>query len=166
MGVPTELKINGSEDPLASWRAKGTKKLVEVYTRVEFGVENGPMINYAPSDERTRAMMLRYTLELDDKGIVIGGEWHPTTVGEASIPQPLAGKALLDDLKKMAASRSLWTHLAHPDFIWSPTHKSSINNGAMIPAKLVKKLSECSQQPATETFTLMTQSIPAVKCSF
>ena len=166
MGAPTELKINGSEDPLASWRAKGTKKIVDVYTRVEFGVENGPMITYAPSDERTRAMMLRYTLELDDKGIVIGGEWHPTTVGEASIPTPLAGKALLDDLKKMAASRSLWTHLAHPDFIWSPTHKSPINNGAMIPAKLVKKLSECSQQPATETFTLMTQSIPAVKCSF
>ena len=166
MGTPTDLKIEGVKDPFKSWRAKGTVKIVDVYTKIQFGVENGPKLTYSNKDDQLEKMKLRYTLELDKDGLILGGEWHPVPESEWETEStPLAGKALLENLKKLAASKTQWESLAHPDFIWTPKPGSKIKDSKLIPATLIKKLQECSQKDADkQPFTINGEDIPTVRC--
>lgn len=166
MGTPTELKLDTAEDPFKAWRAKGTKKIVDVYTRVTFSVEAGPRIIYQPNQEATQSMLLRYTLELDVNGVVLGGEWHPVRDDLGGEPKPLSGKDLLINLKAIASAEDgSWAELQHPDFIWGPASGSKIADGRLLPAQFVKKLSECSQMEATDQFKINNISVPVVTCS-
>jgi hypothetical protein len=161
MGEPTKLKIDASEDPFTDWRAPGTQSIVDVITTVEYAVENGPQLTYTKADEATHTIHLRYTLELDKNGMVIGGEWHPNTSSSA---KPKSGKDLLESLAKIATNFAP-KKLVHPDFIWGPKPSASINDGFFIPKALVTKLQECSaKDPGGRTFKIMEQLIPVVHC--
>ena len=116
MGEPTNLKEGNTTDPYKTWRAPGTKRIVDVHTIVAFGVENGPRVVYRNEDEAIRSMQLHDTLELDDKGIVI--EWHQVAPSSVGGPKALSGEVLLKELRKLASSESSLGNFSHPDFIW------------------------------------------------
>jgi hypothetical protein len=163
MGDPTPLNIDNVEDPYKEWRAPGTQQIVDVHTTIEYGIENGPFLTYKPADERTRTMRLRYTLELNARGAVLGGEWHPVIM-ENSKPQ--SGKDLLSDLQH-TAKNFVPELLRHPDFIWGPKPAATINDGALIPAKLISKLKECTaKDPKGQTFFIDRRNIPTVSCKY
>jgi hypothetical protein len=161
IGEPTKLKIDDAEDPFTEWRAPGTDSIVDVYTTVEYAVENGPNLVYARSDEATSTMRLRYTLELDSRGTVLGGEWHPNDTDRS---KPKSGKSLLQDLAEIGATFSP-DQLRHPDFIWGPKPTATLNDGRFIPSKLIAKLKECSAlDPKGKTFSIESKDIPTVSC--
>src|SRR5690606_8520822 len=77
IGKPTPLKAQSGNteyvDPYHMWRANGTANIVDVYTEVVYGIENGPFVTFSPSDESVHKNVYHYTLELDSAGKVIGG---------------------------------------------------------------------------------------------
>ena len=161
MGEPTKLKIDGAEDPFLEWRAKGTDSIVDVRTSIEYAVENGPKLTYAADDESTVTLNLRYTLELDQNGVVLGGEWH---VGGQDNAKPKSGKDLLVDLAENSANYEP-SSFRHPDFMWAPKASATLVGGHYIPAALIKRLKECSAMDAqAQTFKVKDDVIPAVKC--
>jgi hypothetical protein len=145
MGEPTELTIKDGEtnfvDPFLTWRASGTKYIVDVYSDVEYAIENGPRIIYAPSDEATSMKNWRYTLELDKDFKVIGGEWHGKSSSFSGIPK--SGKELLEDLKK-SISKSIANKPDSPDFIWRYTENAKFGSQGLIKPDFVNKVYECS----------------------
>jgi hypothetical protein len=161
LGEPTKLKIDDAEDPFKEWRAPGTESIVDVYTTVEYAVENGPNLTYKKSDEATSTMRLRYTLEFDRRGNILGGEWHPNDTGRS---KPKSGKDLLKDLAQIAMNFDP-DQLRHPDFIWGPKPTATLKDGRFIPAKLIAKLKECSAMDAKgRTFSIESENIPTVSC--
>lgn len=121
-GDPVSIeKIN---DPFAEFRAPGTKFLVQVQTKLYYGMENGPKISYVDADEAFASDTMLYTLELDKDTKVIGGEWGP-------IP------AETDE------SYDLLSTMERPDFIWSIPKEKAPKNGP-IDYDLVKKIQNCS----------------------
>jgi hypothetical protein len=72
-------KFDPATDPAAQYRAPGTAELVEVETDLIYLVEMDPNSN-PKEKEYLETMELKYTLELDAEGVVIGGEWISTEV--------------------------------------------------------------------------------------
>jgi hypothetical protein len=114
---------------------------VDVYSDVEYAIENGPRIIYAPSDEATSMKNWRYTLELDKDFKVIGGEWHGKSSSFSGIPK--SGKELLEDLKK-SISKSIANKPDSPDFIWRYTENAKFGSQGLIKPDFVNKVYECS----------------------
>jgi len=98
--------------------------------------------------------------------MILGGEWHPIPEAEwETDSKPLNGKALLENLKKLAASKTQWESLVHPDFIWTPKPGSNIKDSKLIPAALIKTLKECSQKDSDkQSFKIKGAEIPTVHC--
>lgn len=148
-GEPTPLEIEQGEggllgDPFAPVRAKGTTRIVDFVTEVDFGVENGPFINYAAEDEISRGQVFRYTLEFNDDGKLLGGEWH----GLSGLDEkPLSGAALLADLNAQAGG-SGYSWQAAPDFVWGVAASSGnslrFHDSGVIRASVVEAIHRCS----------------------
>jgi len=69
--------VSAIEDPLAEFRAEGTVKIVNVETTLKYGVERGPYVDYTESNSSSiSSKFYRYSLEIDENGYVIGGEWQ------------------------------------------------------------------------------------------
>lgn len=146
LGEATPLTVvrgDGStlEDPLSSFRAKGTETIIDVETAVSYGVEAGPRVFFSMDDEAYSTTVFRYTLEFDSAGQLIGGEWHsPSRAG------PLSGAALLTDLQEnVLERRSYWQQA--PDFIWgSSEDKLQFRDSSLMRASVVESLLACSSQ--------------------
>jgi hypothetical protein len=147
-GTPTPVSLDGHIDPNLKYRAAGTEQIVDVYTEIEYGSENGPMIVYEPSHESLSRKRYRYTLELDKNGFVIGGEWHP--LSSSGTGEPLSGVALMEDLVRLHANRHDKTADA-PDFIWGHAPGSKIRNGRFIPSSFLEKIYACSTKGTPNT---------------
>lgn len=64
------------QDPFVAFRAEGTVKIAHVETKVSYGLERGPYVDYTDENgSNIGSKTYRYTLELDANGYVIGGEW-------------------------------------------------------------------------------------------
>jgi hypothetical protein len=64
------------DDPLADFRADGTTQIAHVESEVYYGLEKGPYVHYTPENSSyIRSKTFRYTLEIDEDGVIIGGEW-------------------------------------------------------------------------------------------
>jgi hypothetical protein len=77
-GFISEIQVEPFEaesDPLGKYRAPGTTQIVQISTLLQYGIENGPYLHFEEKDELLRSMDLSYTLEINEEGQVIGGEW-------------------------------------------------------------------------------------------
>ncbi|MEY4630304.1 MAG: hypothetical protein RIQ81_424 [Pseudomonadota bacterium] len=161
-GEPTPLEIRQEDgairDPFAPARARGTAQIVDFVTRVDFGVENGPFINYSPDDEISRHEVFRYTLEFDADGKLLGGEWHGLASDEA---KPLSGTALLKDLNDQASGDGYRWQQA-PDFIWGVAAASGnslrFRDSSVLRASVVEAIHRCSLNAGNDD--LMETSLP------
>ncbi|MEY2987537.1 MAG: Transglutaminase elicitor, partial [Pseudomonadota bacterium] len=103
--------------------------LVQVKTKLHYGVENGPKLRYEPKDESTDVDTVFYTLELDSKLNLVGGEWGliPTSENarESSLASGRSGTA--------------------PDFLWVIDQKKKPNTGEL-DYGLINKIHSCSLQ--------------------
>ena len=53
-------------------------KIAHVETEVFYGLEKGPYVHYtAANSSYITSKTYRYTLEIDEDGVIIGGEWDP-----------------------------------------------------------------------------------------
>jgi hypothetical protein len=71
------VQFDPATDPAAQYRAPGTSALVKVTTELRYIGEIQPHKKPA-LDKRatyTKKLPLQYTLELDENGVIIGGEW-------------------------------------------------------------------------------------------
>lgn len=106
------VPISEVDDLFRDYRASGTAYLVQVKTKLHYGVENGPKLKYERRDESTDIDTVFYTLELDSKLNLIGGEWGliPTAENarESSLASGRSGTApdfvwLIEQTKKPTA---------------------------------------------------------------
>ncbi len=167
MGTPTPVVITEadgkqSKDPFRKWRAPGTEKIVDVFTYMVYAIENGPYINPTKNQDALNAKMYHYTLELNKKGDVIGGEWHGMVSEDRSVADldwvkhPLSGKALHQELRKIALSTGYQAKVDSPDFIWTYDKGTEVGSGDIIKADFVKKLYECSISEGTTELSKVT----------
>jgi len=128
-GEPVDIAL--ISDPLAPFRATGTKYLVQVMAKVSFGLESGPLPNYKKEDESSQNETYVYTLELDKDQNIIGGEWG-SFVTETREFKPLS---------------------TYPDFIWYPIPSEEPRN---LPYdwQTAKALLHCSREQATASVSL------------
>jgi hypothetical protein len=115
------------DDLFRDFRAKGTAYLVQMKAKLYYGVENGPRLTYRAADEAIDVDTVVYTLELDAKQNLIGGEWGliPTTENAKD--------------SSLAAGRSGTA----PDFLWLIDQKDKPNKGKLDYA-LIDKIHRCS----------------------
>lgn len=167
VGELTPLKItlaDGSRlvDPYESWRSEKAVSIADVETTVDYGVENGPFLDFSREDEASSSVTFRYTLEFDAAGNLVGGEWHSTRYD-----QPLSGAALLEDLRAGIQDRSeLWQDA--PDFVWgNAAPQIKFRDSRVLRANVVEKLLECSTStgPADGSFEWGERGVlPYVRC--
>lgn len=170
LGQPLDVQAidpRGPQDPYAGYRAAGTRYLVHAYTTVYFGTENGPLVVYDENDDKLQLLTYQYTLELDDRGYVIGGEWHQASRQSADRLQPLSGQALLQFLAQQATRGS---DVNAPDFLWRYPDDTRITSSCdsppcMSPA-IVYRLAACSRQTPRpgDVISFGGQSLPFVRC--
>jgi len=115
------------DDLFRDYRAKGTAYLVQMKTKIFYGVENGPRLIYRPADESFDVDTVVYTLELDANYNLIGGEWGLIPTRENARDSSLA------------AGRSGTA----PDFLWLIDSKEKPTNGKL-DYKIIDKLHRCS----------------------
>jgi hypothetical protein len=173
VGKPTALKIQSGNDevvdPYETWRAKGTKEIVDVYTEVVYGVENGPYVAFKPSDDAVHKNVYHYTLELDSSGKVIGGEWHGRLSSGFDTLQAKEGEALLKDLREIITNPSLAGREDAPDFMWGYAPKAPFraNNRSVIKPDFVKKVYDCSvAATASGNHTVDGMTFDYVECAY
>ncbi len=164
IGEKTPLKVGNLKDPYSYWRAKGTTHIVDVYTRMVYAVENGPFIAPTVEDDSLNYKIYHYTLDLNEKEEIIGGEWHGYVL-QGNLPNsyipmhrdkyaafdegitPLSGEALLKNLHHLIGEKLSpleWkSRVDAPDFIWSYPQGTELSTGKLDPAFL-KKLHNCS----------------------
>lgn len=128
LSAPGEpVAVSEVDDLFRDYRAKGTAYLVQVKTKLHYGVENGPKLRYETKDESTDIDTVFYTLELDSKLNLIGGEWGliPTTENarESSLASGRSGTA--------------------PDFLWLIDQKNKPASGELDYA-LISRIHACS----------------------
>ncbi|MEY4064430.1 MAG: hypothetical protein RIR26_638 [Pseudomonadota bacterium] len=115
------------DDLFKDYRAKGTAYLVQMKAKLYYGVENGPRLTYRATDEAVDVDTVLYTLELDAKQNLVGGEWGliPTTENarESSLAAGRSGTA--------------------PDFLWLIETKNKPAKGKLDFA-LINKIHACS----------------------
>jgi hypothetical protein len=132
--------IDEIEDPLKEFRAEGTKHIAKVTTEVHYALERGPYVDYNDDNgSKLTSKTYRYTLELDEDGFVIGGEW--------------------------AVSASEWgSSSSAPDFLWAP--QGELTNSAKVDYSTLKRLHSCSMdaENATEVTTPEGDTVLAVAC--
>lgn len=128
------VAISDLDDPLKDFRAPGTAYLVSVLARIEYGVEHGPLLAYAPGggDELTQTLVTVYTLELDANLNIIGGEW---------------GRVARADGESFEIASE------QPDFLWYQEPNATL---ATLPfdVTMVHKLASCAQATPTGKMTL------------
>lgn len=173
IGKPTPLKIqNGADevvDPYETWRAKGTANIVDVYTEVVYGVENGPFVTFQPSDESVHKTVYHYTLELDNAGKVIGGEWHGRLPSGFDSQQAKDGEALLKNLREIITNPAMSGREDAPDFMWGyvPNAPFRENPRSVIKPAFVKKVYDCSVSGTTAgSHTVRGKAFDYVECSY
>jgi hypothetical protein len=115
------------DDLFKDYRAKGTAYLVQMKVKLHYGVENGPKLTYVPADEAVDVDTVFYTLELDARQNLIGGEWGliPTTENakDSSLASGRSGTA--------------------PDFLWLIDQKQKPTQGTL-DFKMISKIHSCS----------------------
>ncbi len=118
------------DDPFKEYRAEGTKYLAHLQTKIWYGMENGPFVDFdrdpAKSDDENSMITLAYTLEFDKDKKLIGGEWGP-------IPFPS------NENNEASAA----TGDEPPDFIWYYPNGSKATAGEFR-EDIVDKLHKCS----------------------
>lgn len=164
IGEKTPIKVGSLRDPYQYWRAKGTTHIVDVYTRMIYAVENGPFVKAARQDDALSFKVYHYTLDLNEREEIIGGEWHGY-VARDRVPtnyklplegfhdfspslKPESGEDLLKSLNKLVSSKTLskleWKEKVDaPDFIWM--HRKGTNLGqGKINQRFIQQLHACS----------------------
>lgn len=140
------LKENYPEDPYQQYRHGNTQKMVGIKMTIVYGSENIP--NHAEHDDPmrdwTNRVSYQYDLELDENGIIIGGEWHHDehpdflwTPVKGSDPQT-PGDHYVKDLLPWDGKSSL-------PKVWQRAARQSNSLGLPI-SKLVKDLIDLSRK--------------------
>ncbi len=141
------------DDIYAEFRAEKTNRIVQVRTKVVYAAENGPFALYNPNGEQEHReeMVSDYTLEISQKGKIVGGEWGL-----------LPGTPGVKPLRAANASAP-----AAPDFIWNYPEKSE-PTGDLLDYRVVKKIHECSlaNTPAAkfDMSPYLSTSLPYTEC--
>lgn len=141
------------DDIYSEFRAEKTSSLVQVRTKVIYASENGPFAKYDASgkQETSEELVADYTLEIDKKGKIIGGEWGllPGTPG----------------VKPLRASNA--SAPVAPDFIWNYPENTK-PDGELLDYQIVKKIHSCSlSKSKSKTFDLspwVEQPLAYVEC--
>lgn len=127
-------------DPYSAFRSAQASKIVQVRTKVIYAAENGPFVTYGNDGKKEihEEMLVDYTIEIDQNGKIVGGEW-----------------GLLPDtplVRPMRASNA--SAPVAPDFIWNYPENSAPTDG-LVNYKTLKQIHECSiRKPATGKFDL------------
>ncbi len=132
--------VEDIEDPLKDFRAEGTVQIATVKSVVHYALEKGPYVDYNEENgTKITSKTYKYTLEIDDKGFVIGGEWD--------------------------VSASSWGGSSAPDFLWAP--QGVLTSSAKADYATIKKLHTCSMDVdnAHEITTPGGETILAVDCA-
>jgi hypothetical protein len=66
---------DSADDPRHIYRAPGTTKVYNFETQIHYSTENGPLLTFDKGDDHKGTRFLRYSLEVNEDGIIIGGEW-------------------------------------------------------------------------------------------
>jgi len=104
------------EDPLAAFRAEGTVQIARVESKVSYGLERGPYVDYTEENgSNITSKTYKYSLEIDADGYVIGGEWDVSSGYGGS---------------------------SAPDFLWAP--QGSLTNSDKINYSEISKIHQCS----------------------
>jgi hypothetical protein len=126
-------------DPLAAFRAKGTVQLARIESKVFYGLEKGPYIDYTEENGSSiTSKTYRYSLEIDANGYIIGGEWD---VGSGYYGGSTA-----------------------PDFLWAP--QGNVLDSALVQYSQVSKVHQCSLETdrARKVQLPNGQEVDAVEC--
>jgi hypothetical protein len=136
-------------DPRARFRSPRAKYVVGVRMRVDYMSENFPRAEALAGlrDDRRNTMRYFYDLELDERGVVVGGEWesrnHPDflwTPTRDAIPLT-PGDMALDS----AGDRAGWKEAGFPEK-WSRAARDSSDEGMPL-ARVVYELVARSREP-------------------
>ena len=167
----TELKAEKFVDPFREFRNPGdssgknkTTHIVDVYTKIWYGIENGPKSHY--SSESTSTEVYRYTLELDKDGVVVGGEWLGIVHGDFDRVVPQSGTELLLGLHT-AAKKGNFYEADGPDFVWRFQDKDvEVSSTNQLDAKFIKRIHECSLTENTDfEYVLNDEKLQLKYCS-
>ena len=170
LGEPVDLQAlaqGAAQDPYRRHRAPGTRYLVHAYTTIYFALGNGPLVIYGEDDNLLSYRTYQYTLELDENGYVIGGEWHPPVGQTAEQLTPLSGTALLAHIGEQ---RAYDPRVSAPDFLWRYPANTQIlptcNSAPCLSPAVISRLAACSRkQPRDrDTADIAGQTVPFVRC--
>ena len=170
--LPSKDGTSEIRDPYKYWRTPGTTHIVDVITNVVYATEGKAQVWFEPSDELLNSKLFRYTLELDEAGNVIGGEWHGLVNDQVrtdgGLLEARSGFELLMDLRKVILSTNDYSQPNSPDFIWRNQEGSFVKDGELIKKDLVKKIHDCSinQTLETKAFEVEGQTYKYVECSY
>ncbi|MFZ9520721.1 MAG: hypothetical protein ACO3A4_09605 [Silvanigrellaceae bacterium] len=152
-GTPVDVK-DVLNDPFAEFRAEKTSAIVQVRAKVIYASENGPFAKYDSSgaQETHEELVADYTIEINNKGKIIGGEWGllPGTPG----------------VKPLKASNS--TAAVAPDFIWNYPENAK-PEGELVDYATLKKIHGCSLKTSSsgqfDLSPFVEKPLPYVECS-
>lgn len=119
-GFETTIKsvenVADIEDPLAAFRAEGTVQIAHVESKVSYGLEAGPYVDYTEhNSSNITSKTYKYSLELDADGYIIGGEW--------------------DNGSGYGGSTA-------PDFLWAP--QGPVTDSSTVRYSQISKVHQCS----------------------
>ena len=153
---PAELvDINDVRDVFRPYRSPGTRYMLQVQSKVWYGVENGPLVVYKPDDEGSMESTYSYTLEFDAQQKLIGGEWG--LIPNGTKKQFEEDYTLADGIGGSDT----------PDFIWAYT-PGARPTGRHFDYSLIDRLHQCSLNKASAKLGIFKDSlgtpIPYVDC--
>lgn len=138
--IESVQRVDEIDDPLKDFRAEGTVRIANVSSVVHYGLERGPYVDYNEENgSNITQKTYRYSLELDERGYVIGGEWAVT--GDA------------------------FGSSSAPDFLWAP--QGELTDSATVNYSAIKRLHACSLDVAAarEIVTPGGATVLAVDCA-
>jgi len=90
--ITSVQNVSDIEDPLAELRAEGTVQIANVETKLHYGLERGPYVDYSESSSSNiTSKTFRYSLEIDKDGYIIGGEWESSSSAPDFLWAPQGG---------------------------------------------------------------------------
>jgi hypothetical protein len=131
------VSVDTIADPMKSYRARGTRFLIQVKANLTYGLEAGPIAQWTDSDNAEDSKTFAYTLEFDKNQKLIGGEWGLVPNANPDVSE-LEARAFMSG--------------EAPDFLWRYKPGAKPKSGRF-DYSIVSKIHQCSLAAGEKTAT-------------